>query len=434
MAARVPVLRHRDFRLLFTGQAVSRHRRRAVARRARVRGPRRARRERRRARARARRAGRADDVPRPAGRRVGGPDVAPHADARLRPRPRRRPGASRRRCCSPATRELWHLIVLSAAYGALEAFFRPAAGGLTPALVPPDELQQANSLVGLAQNAGHVLGPAAAGALIVVLSPGAAIAVDAATFVVSAAFLVALREPAREPHPPEHVPALLGRAQGRDRRGPAAPLDARLHARRSRAYHLVALPCVLALGAVLADEELGGAGSWAIITSCFGAGTIARLDRRAALEAARARCWRRALAFVGASLPAGDHRARRLDRRDRRVRGARRHRRRDRLRPVGDDARPADPRPGALPRDVARLVHDRRADAARLRDRRPDRRRRRPARDDGRRRGRSPSRCSWSRSPCATCARCVRSPWPRRPRTRRARSAPPRRPRCRARP
>ena len=125
--------------------------------------------------------------------------------------------------------QLWHLLVLCAAYGALEAFFRPAAGGLTPSLVPADELQQANALVGLAQNAGHVIGPAAAGALIVVLSPGAAIAVDAATFVVSAVFLVLLREPAARAAPRAHA-ALLGRAQGRHRRGPAAPLDARLHA------------------------------------------------------------------------------------------------------------------------------------------------------------------------------------------------------------
>ena len=40
------------------------------------------------------------------------------------------------------------------------------------------------------------------------------------------------------------------------------------------AYHWIALPCVLGLGAVLADEELGGAGAWAIVTACFGAGTI----------------------------------------------------------------------------------------------------------------------------------------------------------------
>jgi Major Facilitator Superfamily len=171
------------------------------------------------------------------------------------------------------TAELWHLIVLSALYGAFEAFFRPAAGGLTPTLVPPDELQQANSLIGLAQNAGHVLGPAAAGLLIVLLSPGAAMAVDAATFVISAGFLLVLREPVQPPHPPDHVPHFWtelkgGFAEVRAHRWMLGFMPA------FSAYHLVALPCVLALGAVLADQELGGAGAWAVITSCFGVGTI----------------------------------------------------------------------------------------------------------------------------------------------------------------
>jgi MFS family permease len=195
--------------------------------------------------------------------------------------------------------ELWHLIVLSALYGGLEAFFRPAAGGLTPALVPATELQQANALTGLAQNIGQVVGPAAAGALIVLLSPGAAMAVDAATFVVSAAFLLALREPPREPHPPGHVPHFWselkgGLAEVRRRRWMLGFMPA------FSAYHLVALPCVLALGAVLADQELGGAGAWALISTCFGAGTIAgsaiglRWKPRRPMQAA-------ALAFVGAA-------------------------------------------------------------------------------------------------------------------------------------
>jgi MFS family permease len=170
--------------------------------------------------------------------------------------------------------ELWHLIVLSAAYGALEAFFRPAAGGLIPALVPPAELQQANSLMALAMNAGHVLGPAAAGVLIVALSPGVAIAADAATFLVSAAFLAALREPERPAPAADHAPHFwseleAGVAEVRQRRWILGFMPG------FSAYHLVALPCVLALGAVLAAEELGGAGSWAIITSSFGLGTIA---------------------------------------------------------------------------------------------------------------------------------------------------------------
>jgi MFS family permease len=169
--------------------------------------------------------------------------------------------------------ELWHLIALVAVYGGFEAFFRPASGGLIPSLVPAAELQQANSLIGLAMNAGHVLGPAAAGVLIVALSPGAAVAIDAATFVVSAAFLLLLREPARAPHPPDHAPGFLAELTGgvrevRSRRWMVAFKPA------LSAYHFLALPCVLALGAVLADRELDGAGSWAIIVSSFGAGTI----------------------------------------------------------------------------------------------------------------------------------------------------------------
>ena len=194
--------------------------------------------------------------------------------------------------------QLWHLIVLVAVYGSCEAFFRPAAGGLIPALVPPGELQQANSLIGLAQNVGFVLGPALAGVLIVVLSPGAAVAVDAATFVVSAAFLVRLREPDRAQHRGGHAPDFLaelksGLSEVRSRRWMVAFLPA------LSGYHLIALPCVLALGAVLADRELGGAGAWAVIVSAFGAGTIAgsalglRWKPRRPMQAA-------ALAFLGA--------------------------------------------------------------------------------------------------------------------------------------
>ncbi len=170
--------------------------------------------------------------------------------------------------------QLWHLVALSLLYGSFEAFFRPAAGGLTPALVPPGELQQANSLYGLAFNVGHVLGPAVAGALLVIFSPGAAVAVDAGTFFVSAAFLFALREPERPPREPHETPHFWSELKGgiaevRERRWMWSFMPG------FAAYHFVALPCVLGLGAVLADRELGGAGAWSVISSSFGAGTIA---------------------------------------------------------------------------------------------------------------------------------------------------------------
>jgi hypothetical protein len=65
-------------------------------------------------------------------------------------------------------------------------------------------------------------------------------------------------------------------------------------------YHLVALPCVLALGPVIADRELGGAGSWAIIVTCFGIGTIlgAVLSLRLRLERPMLACL---ACFMGAA-------------------------------------------------------------------------------------------------------------------------------------
>ena len=94
------------------------------------------------------------------------------------------------------TARIWQLAVLAALHGAAEAFFRPAAGAILPQIVPAPRLQQANALMGMSDHFGWMVGPAVAGTLVAVIGPGGAIAVDAATFVVSAAFLAALRVPA----------------------------------------------------------------------------------------------------------------------------------------------------------------------------------------------------------------------------------------------
>jgi len=168
--------------------------------------------------------------------------------------------------------ELWMLVALVALYGVFEAFFRPAAGGLIPQVAGPEHLQQANALMGLAQNFGTVLGPTIGGLLVVTVGPGAAIGVDAASFLVSAIFLIRMGSP-----PAQRAADAVSDFWAELRGGVA-------EVRRRRwmwtfmpaltAYHLIALPCVLALGPVIADRELGGAGSWAVIVTCFGAGTI----------------------------------------------------------------------------------------------------------------------------------------------------------------
>jgi MFS family permease len=94
------------------------------------------------------------------------------------------------------TAHIWQLAILAAVHGAAEAFFRPAAGAIMPQIVPLPWLQQANALMGLSDNFGWMVGPAIAGVLVAVIGPGGAIAVDGATFLVSAAFLATIRVPA----------------------------------------------------------------------------------------------------------------------------------------------------------------------------------------------------------------------------------------------
>ena len=90
------------------------------------------------------------------------------------------------------------MIVLQAVHGAATAFFNPAATGLTPMTISPERLQQANGLRGLAMAGSGIAGPAISGALVAGVGSGWAIAADAGTFALSAAFLAAL-------HLPQHV-------------------------------------------------------------------------------------------------------------------------------------------------------------------------------------------------------------------------------------
>lgn len=91
---------------------------------------------------------------------------------------------------------LWSLLVLVAGYGASEAVFGPAYGAIVPELVDREVLQQANSLNQLNRPlALRLAGPALGGLLVGGLGAGAALAIDAATFAVSAAILSRMRVP-----------------------------------------------------------------------------------------------------------------------------------------------------------------------------------------------------------------------------------------------
>jgi predicted MFS family arabinose efflux permease len=96
--------------------------------------------------------------------------------------------------------EVWHIAVIEACFGTAEAFYRPAFTGLVPQTVPEEEIQGARAAFGTIETVAEFAGPALATALVLGVGPGWAFAIDAATFLVSAAFLVRLRpRPRGEP-------------------------------------------------------------------------------------------------------------------------------------------------------------------------------------------------------------------------------------------
>jgi MFS family permease len=165
------------------------------------------------------------------------------------------------------------LAVLQLVFGTADAFFSPAVTGIVPTVVPAARIQEATALRALVQSASLVVGPSLAGILVAVGGPGWALAVDAATFAVSAFFLARL-VPDVAARLDEVSTSFLtelrqGFAEVRARSWVVSFLGG------MAAYHVVVLPAVFVLGPVLAEQEYDGASSWAVVVAVFGVGSVA---------------------------------------------------------------------------------------------------------------------------------------------------------------
>ena len=85
--------------------------------------------------------------------------------------------------------ELWHIFVLSAIFGIVDAFFSPAYTALIPDLVPSELLPSANSLRSISTQAAQFIGPVIAAAIIALGGTSLAFALDGISFALSAACL-----------------------------------------------------------------------------------------------------------------------------------------------------------------------------------------------------------------------------------------------------
>jgi MFS family permease len=164
----------------------------------------------------------------------------------------------------------WMFVLTQALWGAAAAFFGPASTGLIPQLTSGERLQQANALLGLSRSAINVLGPAIAGILVAAFGPGWVFAVDAVSFLASAAFLVVLRVPPHERPPQQAFIADL-------RRGWQEVVRRKWLRASILVFSVtnVALAALFVIGPVVAEDELGGAKAYGVITTGAALGGIA---------------------------------------------------------------------------------------------------------------------------------------------------------------
>lgn len=169
------------------------------------------------------------------------------------------------------TAQVWQLAALYAIAGLGTALFNPASSAIVPAVVPTARLQDANALLSLSKSAGQVAGPALAGLLLALGSPGDALLVDAGTFAVSAMFLVRIAA-----RPVRRVAATSFVEDLRDGWKEFSSRTWLWVCVAAAAFsNAIFFPAFQVLGPTVAERSLGGSGAWALIAAAFGLGSVA---------------------------------------------------------------------------------------------------------------------------------------------------------------
>ena len=171
--------------------------------------------------------------------------------------------------------EIWQLMAFAVVMGSAAAFFMPASIGLMPQIVGAKRLQEANALMSISQSATHIFGPLLSGLIVATIGAGWAFAIDGASFLVSAAFLIRVRPRRRsvaETVMPRATVWLELRQGFREVRA------------RSWVWATLLAFCVAlfvgfapwaVLGPTVATEQYSSIGFYGLVTAALGAGTIA---------------------------------------------------------------------------------------------------------------------------------------------------------------
>ncbi len=166
--------------------------------------------------------------------------------------------------------EVWQLVILEAVNGTAASFYYPSDTSVIPLLVSKDNIQEANSVLRLGGNATTIGGAALAGLLVAAFNPGWTVAIDAATFFAAAIFMAAMRG----------IDAASAAAQSffRDLVEGWQEFTAHRWLWTIVLQFSVMLAAYLGgfivLGPVVAEREMDGARSWALIVGAQSVGLL----------------------------------------------------------------------------------------------------------------------------------------------------------------
>ena len=166
------------------------------------------------------------------------------------------------------------MIVIEALFGAARAFFQPAYSGLLPQTIPDALVQDARALSSTTENLAILIGPALGAVMVLTVGAGAAFALDAATFLLSAELLRHIRPRARGAAPQRETVMHELHAGWREVRS-------RTWVWATIAAFTVAVLCAYAqwyaLAPVVSRDLYGSAGVFGVLESVAGAGAVVGL-------------------------------------------------------------------------------------------------------------------------------------------------------------
>ena len=163
------------------------------------------------------------------------------------------------------------LLVLTFLNGLGDGFFFPAVGGIVPLVVEQAALPSANSLIGVARWGSLIVGPAVAAFLYAGTGSAVVFAIDALSFVGSAALLWFVRPRAVEPEAKEGTVREIAAGVRYVAGIPWLWVTITLFA---VILMLQLAPQQVLMPSLVKDHFDRGVGSYGLLTTCFGLGTV----------------------------------------------------------------------------------------------------------------------------------------------------------------